>query len=133
MPSFKIIGLLALEKNIFKVFAIYSNGSHLGHVTLAIYINFHSSFPRMLHMTFGFDGLLPLMLHTKFQNHRPSVSRSGEDFLKAFAINSHGGHLGHVILTIYYSLNPSMYFSIAITVMEKVHIDIHPRKKEVRF
>ena len=32
-----------------------------------------------------------------------------------------------------YSLNPSMYYSIAITVMEKVHIDIHPRKKEVRF
>ena len=33
----------------------------------------------------------------------------------------------------FYSLNPSMYYSIAITVMEKVHIDIHPRKKEVRF
>ena len=29
----------------------------------------------------------------------------------------------------FYSLNPSMYYSIAITVMEKVHIDIHPRKK----
>ena len=33
----------------------------------------------------------------------------------------------------FYSLNPSMYYSIAITVMEKTHIDIHPRKKEVRF
>ena len=29
----------------------------------------------------------------------------------------------------FYSLNPSMYYSIAITVMEKTHIDIHPRKK----
>ena len=26
-----------------------------------------------------------------------------------------------------------MYYSKAITVMEKAHIDIHPRKKEVRF
>ena len=26
----------------FKVFAIYSHGSHLGHVTLTIYLNFHS-------------------------------------------------------------------------------------------
>ena len=27
----------------------------LGHVTLTIYINFLSPFPRMLHMKFGFD------------------------------------------------------------------------------
>ena len=33
----------------------------------------------------------------------------------------------------FYSFNPSMYYSIAITVMEKFHVDIHPRKKEVRF
>ena len=39
------------------------------------------------------------MLHAKFQNHRPSGS--GEDFLKVLAIYSHGGHLGHVTLTIY--------------------------------
>ena len=38
MPSFKIIGLLVLEKNVLKVFAIYSHGGHLGHVTLTIYI-----------------------------------------------------------------------------------------------
>ena len=38
-----------------KVFAIYSHGGHLGHVTMTIYINFHSSFIRMLHMTYGFD------------------------------------------------------------------------------
>ena len=40
-----------------------------------------------------------LLLHAKFQNHRPSGS--GEDFSKVFAIYSHGGHLGHVTLTIY--------------------------------
>ena len=39
------------------------------------------------------------MLHTKFQNHRPSGSE--EDFLKVFAIYSHDGHLGNVTLTIY--------------------------------
>ena len=39
------------------------------------------------------------MLHAKFQNQRPSCS--GEDFLRFFAIYSHGGHLGHVTLTIY--------------------------------
>ena len=42
-----------------------------------------------------------LMLHAKFQNHMPSGSGE-EDFLKKdFAIYSHGGHLGHVTLTIY--------------------------------
>ena len=40
-----------------------------------------------------------LMLHAKFQNHRPSGS--GEDFLKVFAIYSDGGHFGHVTLTFY--------------------------------
>ena len=45
-----------------------------------------------------FVELLSPMLHAKFQNHRPSGS--GED-LKVFAIHSHGGHLGHVTLTIH--------------------------------
>ena len=40
------------------------------------------------------------MLHAKFQNHRPSGSGE-EDFLKVFAIYSHGGHLDHVTLSIY--------------------------------
>ena len=41
------------------------------------------------------------MLHAKFQNHWPSGSEE-EDFLKkVFAIYSHGGHLGHVTLTIH--------------------------------
>ena len=43
-----------------------------------------------------------LMLHAKFQNHRPFGS--GEDF-KVFAIYSYGGHLGHVTLTILYKLS----------------------------
>ena len=37
MPSFKIIGLLVLEKIFLKVSAIYSRGSHLGHVTWTKY------------------------------------------------------------------------------------------------
>ena len=57
MPSFKIIGLLVLKKEIFKgFFTIYSHGDHLGHVTLTILIKFHSPFLRMLHLKFGFDG-----------------------------------------------------------------------------
>ena len=43
------------ERRFLNVFAIYSNGGHLGHVTLIIYINFHSPFLRMLHMKFVFD------------------------------------------------------------------------------
>ena len=38
-----------------KVFAIYSHGGHLGHVTWIVYTNFRSSLLRMLHMKFGFD------------------------------------------------------------------------------
>ena len=37
------------------VFAIYSHGGHLGHVTWTIYINYRSLFLRMLYMKFGFD------------------------------------------------------------------------------
>ena len=43
------------EENFLNVFAIYSHGGHLGNVTLTIYIDFLSPFPRMLHMKFGFD------------------------------------------------------------------------------
>ena len=45
-----------------------------------------------------------LMHHAKFQNHRPSGSGE-EDFLKVFAINSHGGHLGHVTFDHLYKLS----------------------------
>ena len=41
-----------------------------------------------------------LMLHAKYQNHRSS-GFGEEDFLKVFAIYSHGGHLGQMTLTIY--------------------------------
>ena len=55
-PSFRIIGLPDLEKNIFKGFYhIYGRGGHLGHATWTIYINFCSSFPRRVHMNFSFD------------------------------------------------------------------------------
>ena len=40
------------------------------------------------------------MLHAKFQNRRLSGSEE-DDFKIFFAIYSHGGHLGHVTLTIY--------------------------------
>ena len=40
-----------------------------------------------------------LMLHAKFQNHRPSGS--GEEVFKGFSIYSHGSHLGHVTWIIY--------------------------------
>ena len=48
----------------------------------------------------NFVELLSLKLHAKFQNHRPSGSGE-EDLQRFFAIYSHGGHLGHVTLTIY--------------------------------
>ena len=44
MFSFKI-GLLVLEKNILKVFTIYGNGEHLGHVTT-------TTFPQIVSMLF---------------------------------------------------------------------------------
>ena len=43
------------EEDLFKVFTIYGHGGHLGHVTLTIYTNFCSPFPRRLHKKFGFD------------------------------------------------------------------------------
>ena len=55
MPSFKIVGLMVLEKNLFKVFIIYGLGSHLGHVIWTIYIYIRSPFLRMLNIKFGFD------------------------------------------------------------------------------
>ena len=54
--------------------------------------------PRVMIYT-NFVELDCLMFHAKFQNHR--LSGSGEVCLKVFGICSHGGHLGHVTLTIY--------------------------------
>ena len=47
----------------------------------------------------NFVGLESPMLHAKFQDHRNSNYERG--FLKVFTIYGHGGHLGHVIWTIY--------------------------------
>ena len=55
MPSFKIIGLLVLEKEILNVFNIYGRGVNLGHVTLTIYIYFRFPFPRRLHVKYGVE------------------------------------------------------------------------------
>ena len=55
--AFVEIGPPVLEKKIFKVFTIYGHGSHLGHVTWTVYINFRSPFPRRLPIKFGFDWL----------------------------------------------------------------------------
>ena len=43
------------EEDFLMVFAIYSHGGHLGHVTWTIYKIFRSPFQRMLHMKFSFD------------------------------------------------------------------------------
>ena len=59
MPSFKIIGILVLEKIFQVVFFyiyMYGHGSHLGHVTLTIYICFCSPFPRRLHINLAVIG-----------------------------------------------------------------------------
>ena len=40
------------------------------------------------------------MLHAKFRGKRSPGSRE-EDFLRVFTIYGHGGHLDHVIWTIY--------------------------------
>ena len=42
-------------EDFFLVFAIYSHGGHLGHVTWTIYTNFRSHFLRILYVKFGFD------------------------------------------------------------------------------
>ena len=41
------------ERRFFKVFTIYENGGHVGHVTELICINFHSHFPSSFHIDFG--------------------------------------------------------------------------------
>ena len=51
-----------------------------------------------------------LMLHAKFQNHRPSGSEK-VDFWRFFGIYGHGGHLGHVTLTIYIN-SPSHFLKM---------------------
>ena len=45
----------SVGEDFFEGFTIYKRGSHLGHVTCAIYIYSHSAFPRRLHIKFSFD------------------------------------------------------------------------------
>ena len=47
----------SVEEDFSKVFTIYGQGGHLGHVTWTIYANFRSPFPRRLQINFGFDWL----------------------------------------------------------------------------
>ena len=62
------------------------------------------------------------MLHVKFQNHRPSGSGE-EDFLKVFAIYSHGGHFGHVTLTIYTKVHSPFLTMLLAQVFHKAVSD----------
>ena len=41
------------EEDFFKVFTIYGHGSHVGHVTQLICINFHSYSPSSFYRNFG--------------------------------------------------------------------------------
>ena len=41
------------EEDFFMVFTIYGHGSHVGHMTQLICINFHSYSPSSFHMNFG--------------------------------------------------------------------------------
>ena len=43
------------EENFRRVFTIYGNGGHLGHVTCIMSSNFHFLVPESLHKTFGLD------------------------------------------------------------------------------
>ena len=43
------------EEDFLMFFTIYGRGGHLGHVTRVPRTNFRSSYPRRLHIKFGFD------------------------------------------------------------------------------
>ena len=43
------------EEDFLIVFTIYGLGGHLGYVTWMLQTNFHSPYPRRLHIKFGFD------------------------------------------------------------------------------
>ena len=54
----------------------------------------------------NFVELENILLHAKFQDH--TTKFVGEECLKVFTINEHGGHLGHVTCKIY--INFLSYF-----------------------
>ena len=72
MPSFKIIGLLALKKNTFKRFSIYSHGGHFGQVTLTINTNFRSPSTK-----FGFAVAEKMFKH--YSNIHVYIPQAGAD------------------------------------------------------
>ena len=43
------------EEEFLRVFTIYGRGGHLGHVTHMPRTNFHSPYPRRLHIKFSLD------------------------------------------------------------------------------
>ena len=45
------------EEDFLRVFTIYGHGSHLGHLTSIMSLNFHFLVPESLHIKFGFDWL----------------------------------------------------------------------------
>ena len=107
MPSFKIIGILVLEKNFFYIFAIYSQGGNLGHVTLTIYINFDQTVSEKIFEYYGnihvycpgvgADQPLGSIFFFFFQNHKSSVHLPisikiflSNDILTIFPIQMHG-------------------------------------------
>ena len=52
------------EEDFLKVFTIYGHGSHAGHVTQLICINFHTYSPSSFHM--NFNSKLPVFEKNKF-------------------------------------------------------------------
>ena len=53
------------------------------------------------------------MLHAKFRGNR-SAGSGEEDFRRVFTIYGHGGHLGHVTLTIYTNFGSPFQMSLHI-------------------
>ena len=59
---------LLRRKTFLKVFTIYGLGSHLGHVTLNIWTNFHPNIPWRLRRKFGFKRPKCFFEEKKFEN-----------------------------------------------------------------
>ena len=75
-----------------------------------------------------------LLLHTKFQDQRKLGS--GEDFLKVFTIYGHGGHLGHVTMTVWKKLPWRLHNWASIDPVaskeEKMFANVDGRRHDVR-
>ena len=69
IPSFVEIGLLVLEKKIFKGFTIYGHGGHIGHVTSIMFMNFHLHKHKSFHTKFGPNGSMISWFSQKSLGH----------------------------------------------------------------